>query len=177
MPLQTGGEACNGMEKKSFVMYADYQKHIARLSDGDAGKLMKAIFAYVNGSDEVQLSPAADMAFSFIKERIDHDTEKWNTICQKRSEAGKKSGESRRSKQTRTKRTSVPFVEQKQANGNKDKQTRTKRTENDNDNDILSLSHDNDNIEQTSTAPGGAALPAPGEEAVIPWDEIDFELV
>lgn len=156
------------MEKKSFVMYADYQKHIARLSDGDAGKLMKAIFAYVNGSDEVQLSPAADMAFSFIKERIDHDTEKWNAICQKRSEAGKKSGESRRSKQTRTKRTSVPFVEQKQANGNKDKQTRTKRTENDND---------NDNIEQTSTAPGGAALPAPGEEAVIPWDEIDFELV
>lgn len=91
------------MEKKSFVMYADYQKHIARLSDGDAGKLMKAIFAYVNGSDEVQLSPAADMAFSFIKERIDHDTEKWNAICQKRSEAGKKSGESRRSKQTRTK--------------------------------------------------------------------------
>lgn len=165
------------MEKKSFVMYADYQKHIARLSDGDAGKLMKAIFAYVNGSDEVQLSPAADMAFSFIKERIDHDTKKWNAICQKRSEAGKKSGESRRSKQTRTKRTSVPFVEQKQANGNKDKQTRTKRTENDNDNDILSLSHDNDNIEQTSTAPGGAALPAPGEEAVIPWDEIDFELV
>ncbi|MFR6588604.1 MAG: DUF6291 domain-containing protein [Ruminococcus sp.] len=154
------------MEKKSFVMYADYQKHIARLSDGDAGKLMKAIFAYVNGSDEVQLSPAADMAFSFIKERIDHDTEKWNAICQKRSEAGKKSGESRRSKQTRTKRTSVPFVEQKQANGNKDKQTRTKRTEN-----------DNDNIEQTSTAPGGSALPAPGEEAVIPWDEIDFELV
>ena len=142
------------MEKKSFVMYADYQKHIARLSDGDAGKLMKAIFAYVNGSDEVQLSPAADMAFSCIKERIDHDTEKWNAICQKRSEAGKKSGESRRSKQTRT-----------------------KRTENDNDNDILSLSHDNDNIEQTSTAPGVAALPAPGEEAVIPWDEIDFELV
>lgn len=165
------------MEKKSFVMYADYQKHIARLSDGDAGKLMKAIFAYVNGSDEVQLSPAADMAFSFIKERIDHDTEKWNAICQKRSEAGKKSGESRRNKQTRTKRTSVPFVEQKQANGNKDKQTRTKRTENDNDNDILSLSHDNDNIEQTSTAPGGAVLPAPGEEEVIPWDEIDFELV
>lgn len=165
------------MEKKSFVMYADYQKHIARLSDGDAGKLMKAIFAYVNGSDEVQLSPAADMAFSFMKERIDHDTEKWNAICQKRSEAGKKSGESRRSKQTRTKRTSVPFVEQKQANGNKDKQTRTKRTENDNDNDILSLSHDNDNIEQTSTAPSGAALPAPGEEEVIPWDEIDFELV
>ena len=154
------------MEKKSFVMYADYQKHIARLSDGDAGKLMKAIFAYVNGSDEVQLSPAADMAFSFIKERIDHDTEKWNAICQKRSEAGKNSGEPRRSKQPRTTRTRVPFVEQKQANGNKDKQTRTKRTEN-----------DNDNIEQTSTAPGGAALPAPGEEAVIPWDEIDFELV
>lgn len=154
------------MEKKSFVMYADYQKHIARLSDGDAGKLMKAIFAYVNGSDEVQLSPAADMAFSFIKERIDHDTEKWNAICQKRSEAGKKSGESRRSKQTRTKRTSVPFVEQKQANGNRDKQKQAKQADN-----------DNDNIEQTSTAPGGAALPAPGEEAVIPWDEIDFELV
>ena len=155
------------MEKKSFVMYADYQKHIARLSDGDAGKLMKAIFAYVNGSDEVQLSPAADMAFSFIKERIDHDTEKWNAICQKRSEAGKRKGESRRQANTKQ-RTHPVLLNKKQTNGNKDKQTRTKRTDNDNDNDILSLSHDNDNIEQTSHRPAGGTAWFWREEAVIP---------
>ena len=172
------------MEKKSFVMYADYQKHIARLSDGDAGKLMKAIFAYVNGSDEVQLSPAADMAFSFIKERIDHDTEKWNAICQKRSEAGKKSGESRRSKQTRTKRTSVPFVEQKQANGNRDKQKQAKQpdTENDTvtDTDIVSVTEEKTENRQAppcSTAPDGSELHDAEEAEIIPWDEIDFDLV
>lgn len=32
-------------------------------------------------------------------------------------------------------------------------------------------------IPQDSTALERAALPAPEEEAVIPWDEIDFELV
>ena len=159
------------MEKKSFVMYADYQKHIARLSDGDAGKLMKAIFAYVNGSDEVQLSPAADMAFSFMKDRIDRDCEKWAATCRKRSEAGKKGG-APKGNQNASKQKQA-----KQANASGDKQKQAKQDDNDNDNDILSLSHDNDNTEQTSTAPGGAALPAPGEEAVIPWDEIDFELV
>ena len=171
------------MEKKSFVMYADYEKHIARLSDEDAGELFKAIFTYVNTGEEVPLSPAADMAFSFMKERIDRDSEKWAATCQKRSEAGKKGGapkgnKNAANKQKQAKQANVSANKQKQRRTSKRKQTQAKQADNDNDNDILSLSKDNDmNIPQDSTALERAALPAPGEEEVIPWDEIDFELV
>lgn len=171
------------MEKKSFVMYADYEKHIARLSDEDAGELFKAIFTYVNTGEEVPLSPAADMAFSFMKERIDRDSEKWAVTCQKRSEAGKKGGapkgnKNAANKQKQAKQANVSANKQKQRRTSKRKQTQAKQADNDNDNDILSLSKDNDmNIPQDSTALERAALPAPGEEEVIPWDEIDFELV
>lgn len=61
--------------KKSFIMYTNYQKHINRLSDEEAGKLIKAVLMYTN-SEEPVLSPAADMAFSFIKEQIDRDCDK-----------------------------------------------------------------------------------------------------
>ena len=169
------------MEKKSFVMYADYQKHIARLPDEDAGQLIKAILAYVNNGDEVLLSPAADMAFSFMKDRIDRDCEKWEKTCKKRSEAGKKGMASRwnnnNAKQVITNDNKViPPV----TSNNNAKQVITKITDNDNDNDndndILSLSKDNDmNISQDSPALERAEPPA--EEAVIPWSEIDFELV
>ena len=171
------------MEKKSFVMYADYEKHIARLSDEDAGELFKAIFTYVNTGEEVPLSPAADMAFSFMKERIDRDSEKWAVTCQKRSEAGKKGGapkgnKNAANKQKQAKQANVSANKQKQRRTSKRKQTQAKQADNDNDNDILSLSKDNDmNIPQDSTALKRAALPAPEEEEVIPWDEIDFELV
>lgn len=171
------------MEKKSFVMYADYEKHIARLSDEDAGELFKAIFTYVNTGEEVPLSPAADMAFSFMKERIDRDSEKWAVTCQKRSEAGKKGGapkgnKNAANKQKQAKQANVSANKQKQRRTSKRKQTQAKQADNDNDNDILSLSKDNDmNIPQDSTALERAALPALEEEEVIPWDEIDFELV
>lgn len=78
--------------KKSFIMYTDYQKHINRLSDEEAGKLIKAVLEYTNTNNEPELSPAADMAFSFIKEQIDRDLEKWEDTCHKRSEAGKLGG-------------------------------------------------------------------------------------
>jgi len=81
--------------KKSFIMYTDYQKHINRLSDEEAGRLIKAVLEYTNTSIEPELSPAADMAFSFIKEQIDRDLEKWEETCQKRSEAGKLGGRPR----------------------------------------------------------------------------------
>lgn len=78
--------------KKSFIMYTDYQKHINLLSDEEAGKLIKAVLEYTNTSNEPKLPPAAYMAFSFIKEQIDRDLEKWEDTCKKRSEAGKLGG-------------------------------------------------------------------------------------
>ena len=98
--------------------------------------------------------------FSVFASQIDSCNEKWEAIKKKRSEAGKKSGESRRNKseQTRTKRTSVPFVEQTQTNANKSEQTRTKRTVTDTVTGTVTVPVTNKSPD--GTAPSGAAPPA-----------------
>ncbi len=77
-------------DKKSFVLYNDYQKHVDRLSDDDAGRLFKALFRYSISGEEPELSASADIAFSFISAQIDRDSKKWENTRQKRSDAAKK---------------------------------------------------------------------------------------
>lgn len=110
--------------------------------------------------------------FSVFTAQIDSCNEKWEAIKKKRSEAGKKSGESRRSKseQTRTKRTSVPFVEQTQTNANKSEQTRTKRTVTVTDTVTGTVTVPVTNKPPDGTAPNGAAPPANQEVGdVVSW--------
>lgn len=77
-------------KKKSFILYADYIKHIERLSDDEAGKLFKAIFEYVNEGRLPDLDGMAAMAFSFISNQLDSDLQKYETVCQKRAESAKR---------------------------------------------------------------------------------------
>ena len=153
-------------EKKSFLLYTDRWKEIQMLSNEQCGVLFKALFRYANTGEKLETDDMAlRVLFSFLSTQIDDASKKWEEVRKKRSEAGKKSGESRRKKQKRTKRTNVQSVEQAQTKTNKSEQERTKRTVTVTD------------IPQDSAALERAALPAPEEEEVIPWDEIDFELV
>lgn len=77
-------------KKKSFILYADYIKHIGKLSDEDAGRLFKAIFDYVNEGELPDLDGMAAMAFSFIANQLDTDLQKYETVCKKRSESAKR---------------------------------------------------------------------------------------
>ena len=77
-------------KKKSFILYADYIKHIRRLSDEDAGRLFKAIFDYVNEGKLPDLDGMAAMAFSFIANQLDTDLQKYETVCKKRAESAKR---------------------------------------------------------------------------------------
>ncbi len=81
--------------KKSFILYCDQRGTWERLSDEQAGKLIKHVFSYVN--DE---NPEADfiteLAFEGIKRALKSDLKKWEAKQEQRSEAGKRSAEIRR---------------------------------------------------------------------------------
>ena len=77
-------------KKKSFILYADYIKHIAKLTDEEAGRLFKAIFDYVNSGEIPDLNGMAAMAFSFISNQLDTDLQKYENVCKKRVESAKK---------------------------------------------------------------------------------------
>jgi hypothetical protein len=78
--------------KTSFVLYTSYASAINKLSNEEAGELFKAIFAYTNCEEVLNLSPCAGIAFALILDTLERDTEKWADTCRKRAEAGSKGG-------------------------------------------------------------------------------------
>lgn len=103
------------MEKDSFILYTEQKELFERLSDKEAGQLIKAIFTYVSTGKTNNLKKTLDIAFIPIKQNIDRNNEKWTEIKIKRSEAGKKSAEIKK-QQKSTNLTSVDFVKSKSTN-------------------------------------------------------------
>ncbi|GEM_PF-1937608 len=107
------------MSKKSFLLYLDQKNIFEKLPDEIAGKLIKHIFAYVDGQDIELKDLLLDIAFEPIKQSLNRDLSKWEEIKKKKSEAGKKSAEARannKKQQKETKSTPVKYVEQNSTN-------------------------------------------------------------
>lgn len=73
-------------------MYTEYLKHIQKMDMEQRGKLFTAILCYAAGEEIPELDAAADMAFSFIQDRMDRDNATYMQKCEKRREAGKLGG-------------------------------------------------------------------------------------
>lgn len=79
-------------KKKSFILYAEDHRFIARLSAEQKADLLDAIFYHAQGKPPSALDPTTEMAFHFITAQIDRDAEKWEETCRRRAEAGRKGG-------------------------------------------------------------------------------------
>lgn len=158
------------MEKKSFVLYGDYKEHFALLSAEEQGQLLMAIFEYAEEGTQPALSPAAMMAFSFIRLQLDRDEARYAETCQRRQEAGKKSGEARRNKreQKQAAGTPVPFVQQ----------TGTNETENENETDTENDTENDTVIESVppKSPQGGMEAPSPLLRRLLPHYTLQIEL-
>ena len=83
-------------EKKSFKLYNDYKKHFDQMTDEDAGRVIKAILAYVNYEGFPELDGAAGMAFSFIEAQLERDRIAYDKKCETNKENGSKGGRPKR---------------------------------------------------------------------------------
>ena len=127
------------MEKNSFILYKDQQEIIDKLSDENAGKLIKAIYQYANTGEIPELNELLSIAIIPFKQSIDRNSEKWEETKEKRRRAGKISAEKK--KQISTNQTHVESVEQ----------TSTNSTVNVSVSDNVSVSvNDNDNVNVNS---------------------------
>jgi hypothetical protein len=81
--------------KKSFLLYTDQREVFEELSDEDAGKLIKHIFAYVNDEDPITSDKLLKVAFLPIKTQLKRDLKTWENKQEQRKDAAKKSVESR----------------------------------------------------------------------------------
>lgn len=80
--------------KKSFILYLTQRPTFEGLSDEDAGKLIKTVFAYVS-DENPKPTGIVSYAFEIIKPILKNDLKEWDTQKLKRSEAGKKGMQSR----------------------------------------------------------------------------------
>jgi (p)ppGpp synthase/HD superfamily hydrolase len=107
-------------DKKSFILYSDIIHTVEKLTDSDAGQLLKHLLRYVNDQNPITDNTLVEIAFEPIKQQLKRDLVKFEDVKVKRSEAGKAGANKRW---------------QEIANANKGKQTITKIAVNDNDND------------------------------------------
>lgn len=94
-------------DKKSFIAYKNWKSTFDELSNEDAGKLVKHIFEYVNGSDEKSDSGLIRAVFANIKDTIDRDIEKWENQLEQRRLAGARSAEARKATSVNERSTTV----------------------------------------------------------------------
>lgn len=104
--------------KKSFLLYTDQREVFDELSDEDAGKLIKHIFAYVNDEDPITNDKLLKVAFLPIKTQLKRDLKTWENKQEQRKDAAKKSVESRQRTLTSVNERSISFGDNVNVNGN-----------------------------------------------------------
>ena len=107
------GERVMKMKKpRAINLFIDYSQELGLLSDAQTGRLIKALLCYADKREEPDFSDdtAVLMLFSVMKKQIDRDFAKYEKICGKRSESGKKGGapkgNTNAAKQPKTSKTS-----------------------------------------------------------------------
>lgn len=131
------------MPKNSFVLYTEQKAVINKLSDEQAGKLIKAIYEYVETGELKQLDPVTDLVITPFITVLDKDLKKYEETKKKRAEAGAKGG-----KQTQANAKDKKQIKANQANASNDKQnkaneSKTKQSQAVYDNEYVNV---NDNV-------------------------------
>lgn len=78
--------------KKTFVFYSDWINLINEMPNEEAGILLKHILSYVNDENPSTDNILVKMAFAHIKPILKKDLKRWESIREKRKEAGAKGG-------------------------------------------------------------------------------------
>ena len=80
------------MTRDSFVFLGRYIKSFAKLNMEERGILITAMMNYQIGEDLPEMDSITDMAFSFIKDDMDFNNEKYDKKCEQNRINGKKGG-------------------------------------------------------------------------------------
>ena len=83
--------------KESFILYTSQYSAIEKLSKTAKGELLDALYRYaMDGKQPAFSTQTTEMAFNFIRIRIDENNAKYQSICEKRKAAGRKGGRPRK---------------------------------------------------------------------------------
>lgn len=132
----------------SFILYTSYYAIIEGLTDEQLGQLTRALFIYARDGKTIKLEPVVRMAFSFIKDNIDRNADKYQKKCERNRENIRKRWEKKHAEDT-TERSDTTEYERIPSNTNvyEEKSRIPYDNEYDNDNDN---EYDNDVSKETN---------------------------
>ena len=84
----------------SFILYTSYYAIIEGLTDEQLGQLTRALFIYARDGKTIKLEPVVRMAFSFIKDNIDRNADKYQKKCERNRENIRKRWEKKHAEDT-----------------------------------------------------------------------------
>lgn len=87
--------------KDSFILYTEQKAIIDKLSNEQAGKLIKAIYEYVETDKMPSLDNIVDLAITPFKLALDRNKEKYEKVSRIRAEAGAKGGKQKKQMKTK----------------------------------------------------------------------------
>ena len=80
-------------EKKSFLVYFDWEEPFSCLDDAELGELFRAMVKYAKSEEEPEFkNKTLYLVFTFIKNAIDRDKAAYEEKCKKNAENGRKGG-------------------------------------------------------------------------------------
>ena len=82
--------------KKSFIIYNDWNELVSAMDDVQAGQMFKAIFAYHKQNEVAKFdNPLLQGIFNVFKNSFDEDARKYKEGCEKRANSGSKGGQAK----------------------------------------------------------------------------------
>lgn len=82
--------------KKSFIIYNDWNELVSAMDDVQAGQMFKAIFAYHKQNEVAKFdNPLLQGIFNVFKNSFDEDARKYKEVCEKRANSGSKGGQAK----------------------------------------------------------------------------------
>ena len=163
----------------SFILYTSYYAIIEGLTDEQLGQLTRALFIYARDGKTIKLEPVVRMAFSFIKDNIDRNADKYQKKCERNRENIRKRWEKKHAEDT-TERSDTTEYERIQSNTNvyeeKSRIPYDNDNEYDNDNDV---SKETNILEPSKEGIMSASVKteAPGGGKVSKSQKIDYAAV
>ena len=119
----------------SFILYTSYYAIIEGLTDEQLGQLTRALFIYARDGEVINLEPVVRMAFSFIKDNIDRNADKYQKKCERNRENIRKRWEKKHSEDT-TEQSDTNVYKRIPSNTNVYEKKSRIPYDNDNDNDV-----------------------------------------
>jgi hypothetical protein len=78
--------------KKGFIVYTEIWPVIQKLDMEQRGQLFTAIMKHAMGEEPEKLDILVDVVFTFIASQIDRADEKYQDVCRRRAEYGRRGG-------------------------------------------------------------------------------------